>query len=120
MLTQEQKENLHPLTKDPKFGKLLQKAIEIWSLDNINPVYATWGLNRKNNVWDTTKHCCLAGASIVGMNHSVFFKDSVSLAYNLSDIEVTDLITGFDSFRSYFEYSKAYIFGKSVAKILFL
>lgn len=133
MLTQSQKEKLHPFTLHPKFGWLLIDAMIAW--ETAIPKQGGYGINH----WFFTeckaedlhyyqfdnsdeKCCCLIGAAIV--NKSSDDCKSVSNAaekyFNLQYEEVIALIRGFDfDSPNYYNDSEGYIFANQVAKIIF-
>lgn len=120
-LTQEQIQKLQPLTQHPKFGKLLQDAIEIWKKENIIPVIKDFGVIPYETdliyiIRD--KGCCLLGAALVNKPcHKAFF-NTIKEYYNLSISEYDGLWVGFDIEPLFSEDFEAWKFGKQVHEII--
>lgn len=83
MLTEQQLKNLAPLCENPKFGKLLSDAIEIWKREDVLPLNNSFGLkiDYKSQIFELSEYdrkykykCCLVGAAVVGKEK----KESVS------------------------------------------
>jgi len=118
MLTQEQKDQLEPLTKHEKFGKLLIEAIKTW--ETIKPSRRIWGLLKNKNVWELSSNncCCLIGAALIGKESKVDnYISSTSDNYELSFDVIEDLVSGFDK-SIYDTGSEACNFGKAVSDIV--
>lgn len=143
MLTNEQIEKLDPLTKHPKFGILLQEAMNIWE-GSVNPNHGDWGiyLDLSDNKFRIDGQCCLIGASLVNkkVNHAKIEGSDFDLFdldhyeqirmgfnqnYDFSNLEFNSLWKGFDAWsrgNDYYEplYDEdAFQFGLQVRKILF-
>ncbi len=125
MLTQEQKDKLHPLTLHPKFGKLLIEAIKGW--ENSTPKTQDFGISRfdsdphiMRSTWklnpNSNKCCCLIGSAILGKDSSYGIISSAMNNFSLSEKEVNEIINGFDYL---FSDSEGHNFGNSVSKIIF-
>jgi hypothetical protein len=125
MLTQEQKDQLEPLTHHPKYGKLLQEAIKGW--EKVNPKTEKFGIYLDNGefkliVEDTPgmTGCCLVGSVMMNKkSDNEYITDSViNLFRQISENETSGLMSGFDCDEVLFK-DEAYEFGKEINKILF-
>ena len=109
MLTQDQKNQLNPLTLHPKFGRLLTEAIKTW--ETMTPKQRTF-------CDDTMNNCCLVGASV--LNDYILssnWKSAVTLASEkFTGYEVVTVSDGFDNEPSYED--EGYNFGKAVSDIV--
>lgn len=137
MLTEQQLKNLEPLCSTPKYGKILENAIEIWKQENVTPLTNWFGIDNINGlVWELSKIrsgssycCCLLGASLVGKSVNVDFYDTLTEKFNISETEIIGLFSGFDTnsnneFKDVLKYisddrKEAFIFGYSVHRAVF-
>jgi hypothetical protein len=105
MLTQDQLDQLKPLTEHPKFGKLLSDAIEVWKRDDVTPVYNYGGIwpiysDKDTKIWklqDDNK-CCLIGASLTNKKYcsNLSYTEDVVIHFNVYRNEICSLISSFD------------------------
>lgn len=141
MLTKRQIEELQPLTKHSKFGKLLADAIEVWKV--ADPIQNEFGVIRNTkkdedgfeiyeDCLDFTyerKCCCLIGAASLYKEGPDSYLDDGDYAklickntFSLSYIELDGLIRGFDgnlTADSFFYSQEAFTFASEVRKIIF-
>lgn len=124
MLTENQIQQLKPLTRHKKFGNLLKAAIKGWK-DTI-PVENTFGLyiDKKDHIFKG-KQTCLIAAALVNKKPKkryvcgILYYEEIRKRFNLSNNDIYGLIHGFDNS----EWDKSpgkygYLFGKKVRKIV--
>ena len=131
MLTQSQKEKLHPFTLHSKFGKLLIEAMNVW--ETAIPYQGGYGITQYAFIKciakelthyqfeDDYKECCMIGASLVNKSTSnCTMEGSINEYFDLQHDETRALIHGFDEeLNSLYNDSEGYIFANQVAKIIF-
>lgn len=134
MLTEIQLKNLEPLTKHPKYGKLLCDAIEVWKTENVYPITRRFGIAK--NVFTNTycqesnegsnQYCCLIGAAITGKEVALKFplviagiREVVLKNFQISYEEMINLFQGFDCVNNFGLTNESYEFGKAVHLIVF-
>lgn len=121
MLTQEQLDELLPLTKHPKYGKLLEAAIAVWCESDVTPVHGSFGVLARPALYTfyNRKECCVLGASL--LNKSIVnrnYYDSIQKYYDIPTAEIIQIQEGFDKVVSYNEQADAYLFGLKVREIV--
>lgn len=130
MLTDQQLINLKSLCDHPRYGFIVQKAIEIWS-GEINPIKNKWGIDTWNGIWKSDSSCCcLVATNLINKQEIVtdYLDKSMSLEaskhLNLGPWEIFAMIEGFDGDSKDPEmeinenFVNAYEFGKSVSKAI--
>lgn len=146
MLTENQLEQLTPLTFHPKYGKLLVAAIQTWKQKDIKPKNTTFGIDF---IWDykaqkyldcfifeneQDKQCCLLAGAIILNNEFPEITNSENLEpqdlifqicnkeFNISENEFYSIINGFDnedmSNSGFAKIDDAYNFAVEVRKIV--
>lgn len=116
MLTQEQLHRLYPLCDHPRFGKILDDAIQIWIKEKVQPKREIFGIEFKSKFFELdeeielindTYHCCLLGAAMVGKENKLLDKENVvnrymeffkkcAEYYEVTDLEIVRIVNGFD------------------------
>lgn len=125
MLTDTQLEKLEPLTKHPRYGKLLNNAIETWKNYGIQKFsYGIFPIADQFQVDSRCKGCCLIGASIVNKKTDQEIYAKCASLYELNEKEVGAIIGGFDDLGMIAQNidpsaKNAYDFGKNVSEMLF-
>lgn len=117
MLTNEQLEQLEPLCNHVRYGKILQDAIKIWMTRE--PVCGSFGVSGYP-LFESTKGCCLLGASLVGKeNFSSSWEEITNKYFSLSKKEHHSIQYGFDGLsEDYATDIDAFSFGKRVKDIV--
>lgn len=130
MLTKEQLIQLKPLTANPRYGKLLSDAIEIWKREDVCPVSNGWGVLRRDETFVfmdvcNENKCCLIGAALIDkkyMDGNPVSNSQVagaSVNFNVSQHEIIEIIRGFDGNGVfYLNYNLANMFGVVVKEIV--
>ncbi len=122
MLTEDHLIQLQPLTQHPKFGKLLQAAIQTWSLPDVTPAWGEYGVDYASDVIALmdANECCLLGASVVGKEWyygSIFLTIENSFQISLDSME--GLFQGFDGYvETSSDDNEAFEFGLKVREII--
>lgn len=110
MLTQDQKDQLEPLTKHEKYGELLICAINTW--ETATP--------KQGYYFTPDKKCCLIGASVGESVLNPARKAAVS--FELSIEEIWSISDGFEDAKRQYSSDKCLIdswnFGKAVSDIV--
>lgn len=138
MLTQEQLKRLYPLCDHPRFGKILDDAIQIWKKEKVQPKREIFGIEFKNKFFELDEeiklindvyYCCLLGAAMIGkenklldnkniVNRNVEFYKKCAEYYNLTELEIVHIINGFDNPEDFIKpdefYNDAEKFGNDV------
>lgn len=130
MLTQDQKNQLEPLTLHPRFGKLLTEAIKAWEVSS--PKKGAYGVffnsdEKGYRFSDEKNHCCcLIGAALYRLQSPIeegCYSSDATSTYDICENEMTGLINGFDTDENQYGegklYTEAYNFGLSVSNICF-
>lgn len=119
MLTPTQIKKLEPLTKHPRFGKLLIEAIKGWK--HTTPRKGLFGieLGLKRYI-SSEKKCCLLGAALINKHRKDNFgvKFDIIKRFNITEPEIDSLIDGFDDRNLLIEDRKAFEFAAKVRKIV--
>lgn len=124
MLTQTQIKKLESLTKHPKYGALVKRALMNWK--KCKPVTCDHGIEEINGKFKRTSYydgCCFTGAGLLGLK-GFDIRETLKQKFNIFDEESIRLEFGFDAWDSKLEYTdnpiykEAYNFGKKVGKIV--
>lgn len=124
MLTEQQIKKLRPLTKDPKFGKLLSAAISGWK--RTKPIRCKLGIDETFKRSKYEEGCCLIGASLVNRKPKEetfelleLVENEIFRRFGIDAIEQASVIDGFDGFPYITNKNReAYMFGQAVKKIV--
>lgn len=122
MLTQEQRNELAPLMEHLKYGKMLKDAMDVWSQDDVVPVYEAFGVVPQPAEYGFYGYneCCLIGACLLGKTSIEFsYYSSMDHYFNIAHLETIQLQEGFDAIlESNHCNSEAYQFGLKIRNIL--
>lgn len=125
MLTDQQIEELEPLTKHPKYGKLLSDTVEVWKRDDVIPAnsqYGVWVRRGKFVFSDISKKCCILGAALVNKEYDSDWcglREAISNFFEVYPDEQESISKGFDNFpKISATVEEAWEFGNQIFKII--
>lgn len=136
MLTQEQIEKLEPLTKHPRYGKILKDAMVNWMLPNVSPrmlrdVWGVLGVTWINDRYVINGNFCdlidgfVANKQNIDPNYRkdiIPWCEDIAMQYaEVTFVEIRMLNEGFEQIIgiSSLEFPEAYDFGKQVSIAIF-
>lgn len=122
MLTQDQINRLNPLCDHPKYGRIVQHAMNNWRGD-ANPNSGAFGIgSSESNIFEpilNNNSCCLIGAALIGqveIEYSII--RTAMLFFQLSYEEFRSLWHGFDNYHENDCDQEVFAFGLAVRNAL--